>query len=167
MTRDFAKQQLARIQAFWPSLPGTSAAVDEFMRALGGYTEDEIDRGIGVLIDGFLEPSAPKLGHIKAAVRSVRPRTYAEATEEERDLHWAAHDRAAERQVDAEFEVMETWLAGSESGRAAYDAEMVKLLEQWPVERLALGRKVLHRAVLRVVYDRRSHLSLVSTEDAA
>jgi hypothetical protein len=149
MTRDFAKSQLARIQAWWPSMPATKEAVNEFVRRLEGFTEAEIEKGVSNLLDTHLEPGAPKLGHIFAQVKACRPKNYDNATDEERDtvFGYEKQQRVA-RELD-ELHSLEQWMANDPEAPAHYEALMVDLLQGWPEDRIAMGRRALHPSVLR------------------
>lgn len=149
MTREFAKQQLARIQAWWPSMPATKEAVNEFIRKLDCFTDAEIEKGVSNLLDTHLEPGAPKLGHIFANVKACRPKNYDTATEEEREtvFSYERQQRVA-REID-ELHALEEWLANDEEAPAYYEALMVDLLQGWPEDRITMGRRALHASVLR------------------
>jgi len=157
MTRDFAKQQLARIQAWWPSMPATKEAVNEFVRRLEGFTDAEIEKGVSELLDTHLEPGAPKLGHIFAKVKACRPKTYETATEEERDTIFA-YDRAKRIAAEAdELRALEEWLSGDQDALKHYEETMGGLLTGWPIDGVKTGRKALHATVLR-----RTHAELTT-----
>lgn len=153
MTRDFAKQQLARIQSWWPSLPASSQAVDEFMRALNWATDAEVEGGISDVIDTHPEGSAPKITHIKTAVKARRPRTYDTATEEERDLYFPG-ERARRQALELqETERLATWCASNPEAQARYEQHMTALLQDWPPERVQMGRRALHASIVHRVHE--------------
>lgn len=154
MTRGFAKEQLARIQAFWPSLPATSQAVNEFVRALDGFTDAEIEGGITDLIDTHLEPGAPKLGHILAKVRARRPRSFSTATEEELDTIFSHERRQREQREQDALAAIESRVVESPAMRASYEAHMESTLTNAKVIGTGFestARKVFRPTVLRLV----------------
>jgi hypothetical protein len=72
VTRECLRTQLARIGALWPSMQPSAIAFAEWERALYPFSDLEIERAVGVVIDSYIEASAPKPGHVIAAVKAAR-----------------------------------------------------------------------------------------------
>jgi hypothetical protein len=68
----FVAHQLERLRSFWPNLPVSQVALDEWCDVFGPFAENEISAGVRHIIHTYSEMAAPKPSHLIAAIRHVR-----------------------------------------------------------------------------------------------
>jgi hypothetical protein len=146
MRREFMRGQLRRLSALWPLNPSPEA-LDEYMRALYGYTDIEVAEGFDQVIDTHALPSAPKPADVRTATAAVAKwRRRIPPTEFEREELGLRQREIREEQ--AEVARLTHWLEQTPEAQSRYEETMNDLLEAWPREKHDLGRRILHAAAL-------------------
>lgn len=73
MQRDsFIALQLERLRSFWPNLPVSHVALEEWSDIFSPYSETDVAAGVRHTIHTYAEMAAPKPAHLIAAIRHVR-----------------------------------------------------------------------------------------------
>jgi hypothetical protein len=73
----FVAHQLERLRSFWPNLPVSQVALDEWCDVFGPFAENEISAGVRHIIHTYSEMAAPKPSHLIAAIRRAEPESAA------------------------------------------------------------------------------------------